>query len=151
MSQVEMKFRKIKWNGTKVHLEWETVDGDDVVEHKLVSFDPPAPAFEGALLQLKEEAIKLLELPEEYGDGMRVIGVTIKEDETRGVGCVITLQKEIERSPAPVIFNTPYLAAWDENYPLPTAIADQLDEIQAAAADYVQGKRSQGDLFEEAA
>lgn len=80
----------------------------------------------------------------------RATGVSLKHDEERGIGCVITLRKAISAAPTPLVLNTPFLAELDKHHPLPPAIVQQLDTIQAAAEDYVRGKRAQGDLFEEA-
>lgn len=147
-----MLFSKVKFDGQKVHLVWHTKSGDDTVKHELESFDLPEQEFADALASLKAPLLDLLGLPSEYADmGLDVTGVTIKHDDERGVGCVVTAQKNLAAAPSPLILNTPYLASGDENFPLPFAIAGTLDDVQAMAARYVQGKRAQGDLFDKEA
>lgn len=147
-----MEFRKIK-HSDKTELTWTTsAGGEDVIVATLASYDLPEPEFREAFAALVPHVVQLLELPEDYGEGMKVTSVSIGRNDHQGLGVVITALKKISGAKAPLVINTPHVVEIDESGPEMTdALFHAIEELEARAARYVQGHRAQGDLFEEAA
>lgn len=146
-----MRFSRIKWNGEEVRLLWTTVKktpkGEETIEHRLTSKQPPAEAFEVALLDLAPLALAILELPPEYEHHFRVIGVSINTEEKDGRrGYVLTSLKSLSRTNAPAVLNTPHLReVYDSNEGGPGFADDELvaaiEGLERAATAYVNGER----------
>lgn len=145
-----MRFRKIKWNGKKVVLEWDVIN-DDVIEHRLTSPDPPRKRFTDALDSLIPDVLGLIEAPDHWADGMRVTGVSINyegEDDRRGL--VVTCLRELEGTNAPLVINTPHLKEQVEDIEEGSFITDTmlkaLTRIHTAVQKYLDGDRMQTEL-----
>lgn len=146
-----MEFVKIKYSEKKLetHLEWTTASEKDQIEHKLVSHDPPAKEFPASLQALVPEIVRLLELPEDYAEGLTVVGLSISRNDTHGRGVVITSLKELTGTTNPLVPNTPYMPEMAEDGPTMSAQLVQLvNAVEVAAERYVKGIRQQRDLFE---
>lgn len=146
-----MKYRKIKFNGTEVHIERmvKSASAHDERTDTLKSFDAPRPEFNDAMQAFAPSVRRLLELPGDYD--LRVTGLSISyqaESERRGL--VITCQKKLADANAPLVFNTPHLPEKDIDDPNPSwpqEWYDLLDDLCEQATAYVDGKREQQDLF----
>lgn len=153
-----MRFTKIKYSEKNgVHLEWSTPAEkrpEDLVEHTLNGKEAPAPEFDAALQAFRGEVLVLLELPGDYTDGLRVIGLSVNYEDDGRKGLVVTCVKQLERTNAPLVLNTPHLReASDEdtgNY-LPDRMVELVREAERQAAAYVPGARLQKGLFAESA
>lgn len=149
-----MLFTKIKWDGNKVELKWETNPNDDTVTHELTSYDPPEPEFEEALQELIPDVLALLELPEGYGEDMDVTGLSISySGDSDRMGVVVTCQKELTDANSPLVLNTPHMKEEDPEDPNPGQMTRRMKKrvegVQGRASRYVNGFRSQQDLFGE--
>lgn len=148
-----MQFRKIKWNGTEVVLQWteSKVRGDEI-KHELTSTDAPAPSFEKAMAAFAPIVLDLLELPESYESGLRVTGLSINvEKGDDRLGLVMTCQKEIAEANGPLVLNTPHLRErGDEDGPgfMTRDMEIALRNAELAAQQYLEGTRAQANLFE---
>src|SRR5688572_8176909 len=111
-----MKFTKIK-RGDRVELAWlPACDSEnDEREQTLRSYDTPKKEFGEAMDALVPHVLKLLELPAEYGEGLKVTSLSISYQKAHDdrMGVVITCLKSIAGAVSPVVFNTPYLAEFD--------------------------------------
>jgi hypothetical protein len=120
--------------------------------------DTPHEDLINAFDALVEHARTILEWPSSYADGrIRISGVSSSFSEDTGVeGAVLTGQVALDGSDAPFCFNTPHLAF--EQYSeggvsklMPEEAQDALKRLRdEAAAFMLNGKRAQGDLFEQA-
>ena len=155
-----MRFMKIKYDGEKVRLEWETErkrirqDGSeatDRTQHKLVSDDQPEDGFTRALDAFREVVLRILELPDAYGEGLSVRGVSLSYTDEDRMGCVVTCLKELAATDAPLVLNTPHLMELDLDNPeqaaMPAEMEEAIEALCEAAERYVEGHRAQGDLF----
>lgn len=147
-----MGFTKIKLVRGQVALEWVTEEGPkraDQHEHRVTSFELPHPSFVEAMQAFVQPCLELLELPEDYDEGITVSGLSITYEDERGRGLVVTLQKKLAGAPSPLIFNTPYLPeqGGEHGMSLPHDLLACLDEAEAAAGRFLQGERAQADLF----
>ncbi|MCF7839775.1 MAG: hypothetical protein K9N22_03260 [Candidatus Marinimicrobia bacterium] len=151
-------FKKIRYKDNQVILTYEdeTPHGND--KYTMESFDEPAPEFKKALSGLAPHVIDICELSNESPDNISVLGVSLSD--TDGItGVTITALKNLVRSNAPLVLNTPhkpyesYTKDGDDSNCLTDDQIDAVETLVEAARDYLRGKRAQGDLFstEEAA
>lgn len=154
-----MRFSKIKYDGKQVALVWTTKKpkaggATEEVVHHLTCGEHPVPAFARALQAFVPFVLTTLELPRDYGEGVKVTGLSINEEEKDGrLGLVATCQKKLELTNAPVIFNTPHLRErLDEEMDagfLPSSVVDLIDAASNCAHRYVEGERQQATLFDQ--
>lgn len=149
-----MRFKRIKFDGAEIRLEWseETGREDESHEHVLISKDRPAAEFSDVLGLLVDPVLELLELPEEYAGGMTVRGVSFSYSKDDRMGAVVTCLKELHEANAPLVLNTPHLQEPDVDDPNPQlspAMSRVLHELQQQAVRYVGGHREQRDMFDE--
>ena len=137
---------KIKLLKDKIELHYRLVNGADG------GFKFPEEArreFFDAMADLLSPALDLLELPKAYASRMHVSGIsfTWKNDI---MGAVITLQKELNGTDAPLVLNTPFLPeapfGEGENKLLPDALVRGLRECLVETELYLKGERKQGQL-----
>ncbi len=145
-------FTKIKGNGKTVELAWseKRINGD-MIEHRHTSAQAPRPEFTKALQAFLGYVIDVLQLPESYEVGMRVIGVSISESENTGKGLVVTALKDIDAAQAPAVFNTPFIPETTPNedgHALPASTLRLLAQLEVEAQSFIDGKRAQQELFE---
>lgn len=148
-----MRFKKIKFDGVELRLEWseETGKQDESHDHVLISKERPAAEFYNALGALVQPVIELLELPDEYATGLEVRGVSFSHDKNERMGAVVTCLKDLEEANAPLVLNTPHLQEADVDDPnpqLPHEMVQALDQLRHQALRYVGGYREQRELFE---
>ena len=150
-----MEFTKIKRTSEgRLEFGWRVPPSperkDDEREGALRSYDQPLQEFTDAMQALVPHVVKLLELPEKYGESMRVSGVSISYTKEDRKGAVITCLKQVAGANAPLVLNTPYLPEMDLDDPNPSMPTDMLaaiEALEAQAARYVDGEREQRDLF----
>lgn len=159
-----MRFTKIKNSRLNITLEWETKAGDvDVIKHSMTSYSRPEPEFTEALQAFVGPVMNLLELPSGFDEDLEIIGLSInyeggwEDDELPRRGLVVTCLKKLDRAYAPLVLNTPHLREFmegdpdgDDNHYLPPEFLSRLHEIQMRARRFIDGKREQGDLFDQA-
>lgn len=138
-----MHFSKIKSDGKTVELVWSTVERTDTIEHRLSSGEPPRRELKEALADFVPQVLRMLELPDSYEHGLLVTGLTIKDGkDDDGRALIVTCQKSIDDSDAPLILNTPLIPGADVG-----ALSSLVDQAEDAAENYRVGRRAQGDLF----
>lgn len=143
-----MDFTKIKRKDGAVLLEWTTTNGDDSRRTTLTSTDEPEPEFTDALQAMALHVCRLLDLPDEYAEGMTVSGVSISRNDHQGRGIVVTCLKTLGKTNAPLVINTPHLPEENEHGPeIPSDMLRALDELEARAVRYHNGHRMQADLI----
>lgn len=149
-----MRFTKIKYDGSKMRLEYEQerADGSDPDEFTLLSADKPAPEFEIALNALSDDVVEICEFEPHYAAQIDVRGVTLTWAD--GVmGACITALKRLTTANAPLVLNTPHLMAQprseaNANEPvLPDVTVARLGGLIEQAERYLNGERAQGSLF----
>lgn len=122
----------------------------------LTSGEQPHADLVNAMQAIKPFFLQTLGLPEEYGEGMIISGISFTHNEHQGDGCVITAQKKIPNCNAPLILNTPHLTAANGegeegvNCNMTSDDLDLLNAIRAEGEEFVGGKRApaaQGSLF----
>lgn len=148
-----MRFQKIKYNGSQVVLRWVTKKlGGDEIEQEVRSFQTPHPEFVSAMRAFILPALELLELPEDYDEGLTVTGLSINEEEDGRLGLVVTMQKKLAGANAPLVLNTPHLRQlMDEEYDgnfLPDEMLLAIEAAERCAKNFIDGKRAQADMFE---
>jgi hypothetical protein len=133
-------------------------DDQNERETTVKSYDAPHQDFLDAFAALEAHARGILQFPKSYREGqMRVSGVSFSMSEDTGVmGAVMTGSVALDTSDAPFNFNTPHLPfeqySPTGNSPLmPGEAQTALERLQEEAEKFVDGKRSQGDLFKSAA
>lgn len=155
MENKDLRFTKIKYDGSKVRLEYEKVRKDgDPDEFVLHSSDKPDPAFDAALQALAVDVVTICELIPSDTERLKVRGVTLTHTNDI-LGVVVTALKTLNTSNAPMVINTPHLPSEsysdNEDEPTtPTGMWERLVVLEAEALRYLNGERAQGDLFAEA-
>jgi len=135
-------------------IESEGTEFTDSTETKHVRFAEPHPDFTKAMDALVPHVRAILELPPSYKLGaIRVTGVTIScSEETEVEGAVISGLITLDTADSPFSFNTPHLA-FDQYAEgntaklMPEDAVIAIDELRSEARQFLNGKRSQGDLF----
>jgi len=119
-------------------------------QHKLVSDDQPEDGFTRALDAFGDVVLRILELPDTYGEGLSVRGVSLSYTDEDRMGCVVTCLKELAATDAPLVLNTPHLMELDLDNPeqaaMPAEMEEAIEALCEAAERYVKGHRAQGDL-----
>ena len=140
---------KVKPDTVETKIMYNMSEDRNSKEVTFDSYDQGTKEWHNCLQVLKDFVLKVLELPEEYGEDMMITGLTIKHEQD-GRGYVISAQKKIKYIPAPLCINTPYLAPNRENN---TSVVDvrtdlQIEKILEMAAEFLQGKhRAQREMF----
>ena len=148
-----MRFQKIKFSSAgEVLLQWAVKKpGGEETELKMTSKQAPAPEFEAALRAFILPALDLLELDKEYGENLRVVGLSINEEEDGRCGLVVTMLKKLEHANAPLVLNTPHMREYmdeesDRGF-MPDEMLQALKAAERAAKNFLDGKRAQADMF----
>lgn len=146
---------KIKNNETEIHYENNVGKGNNKTTI-FKSREKQSPEFLNCLEPLKKYLLEALDLDEEYGEGMTITGLSLKEEKPDGddidnYGVVISAVKKLENSNAPACINTPYIPPWrDENTLtiMSDDLAKEINIIIGFCERFVSGKeRAEGELF----
>lgn len=144
------RFTKVRDTGKAVLLRWTTEEqqGKGHHHHELTSEARPHPDFVAALQIFKPFVAQLIDAPPAYLEEARVVSVSVsRKGDVRGV--MIHATRPVSKATAPFNIHTPHepgdgaVGVW-----LP-GMEDALDELEAQAVAFINGKREQGDLFEQ--
>lgn len=139
---------------------------DDTERHTIVKCaqDKLHPDLLDAFVALSPSVREILELPSNVwsdnlgaDDSIRVTGVSWSHSESTDVeGACLVFQVALENCNSPFCGTTPHLPfdqyTEDGNAPvMPDGAMDALDRLRSEVEAFLAGKRSQGDLFQEAA
>lgn len=157
------RFTKVRDTGKAVLLRWTTEEqqGKGHHHHELTSEARPHPDFVAALQIFKPFVAQLIDAPPAYLEEARVVSVSVsRKGDVRGV--MIHATRPVSKATAPFNIHTPHvkeLAGSEEeetDEPGDGAVGvwlpgmeDALDELEAQAVAFINGKREQGDLFEQ--
>ncbi len=147
-----VKVKRGKGDRITVMYEGERKDGENWDQFSVSALDKPTKSFLDAFDDLLESALDICLMDEAYGENMSVTGVSFSYGgETEVMGAVITCQKELDTTNAPLILNTPHLPASDysDNGDQPTLDALTIKRLEMLGEEgiaYAQGKRVQMEL-----
>lgn len=121
----------------------------------LKSSDQPTDKFIEAFNRLAEACCIEAELPLDMAEQMRAIGLSVSHYDDGRWGCTITATRDLKRSNAPLVINTPHKPS-QGSHEADEAILDgdtvsAVESVLREAEKYVRGDRLQGTLFEESA
>lgn len=158
------RFTKVRDTGSVVVLHYTTEPNEQSKDHhEFVSEDRPHPSFAAALQAFKPFAAQLLDFADDYLAAARVVSVTVSRKGAQR-GATIHVVRPCSRATAPANFHTPHVkeqaAALDEDgegeAPGDDAVGvwlpgmdEALDQLEREAVAFINGKREQGDLFEQ--
>lgn len=160
------RFSKVRDSGKVVTLKFTTEDNDTkgTHHHEVIGEARPHPDFTAALQAFKPFAAQLLDLDDSYLATARVVSVSVsRKGDARGA--TIHLTRPCSKTTAPFNIHTPHVkelvdtgADEDEGAEPENPVGvwlpgmdEALDELEREAVAYVNGKREQGDLFEQPA
>jgi len=152
-----MQITKIKFSGMKIEIVWSEEGHRATIDHSLSSFDVPHPDFVSAFTAFKPLVLDLLELDAAYGHDFRVTGVSVNyEEKDSRKGLVVTSQKKLAGTNAPLVLNTPHLREPTSDKDEGTGfysgdLGDALTRLLGEAVRFIAGHRAQGNLFDKAA
>jgi hypothetical protein len=154
---VQRRVTKVKYDGERVAIAYDAIKPDGAADHYTLDCDDaPAPGFTKALQKLAKHILELCELPEEYGQGLTVRGVSFSYSGDHAVmGAVVTALKALQMVASPLVLNTPHQTeapvsdSGDPSVCMTTAFAKDLQAVQVQAERYIDGKRAQVSLFEQ--
>jgi hypothetical protein len=153
---METRFTKIKYDGSKVRIEYEVTrePGKDPDEYTVFSADAPMPSFIDAMNALAQDVIAVCELPADQIDKLKIRGVSLTHTNDILDACITAL-KVVKTANAPLVLNTPHLPA--EGYSdnpdepvMPSWMGARLEAVSDEAQRYIDGERAQASLFNEA-
>ncbi|MBR1980182.1 hypothetical protein [Candidatus Proelusimicrobium excrementi] len=146
---------KIKNNETEIHYANNVGKGNNKTTI-FKSWERQSPEFLNCLEPLKKYLLEALDLDEEYGEGMTITGLTLKEENPDGdyienYGVVISAVKKLDNSNTPACINTPYIPPCRNENTL-TIMNDDLAMEINIIIDFCErfingGERAQGELF----
>lgn len=160
------RIRKVKVDKKgKVFLQWEVEifgqKGDRIGwdEYTMTCSDLPRPEFIDAMKGLIQDVVSLCELPDKDAeDRITVRSVTWSYSDEDIQGAVISAQRKLYNSVAPMNINTPhkpyqpYNEACEDPDPdmiMPEDTIARLDTLEEECQYYIDGDRAQMKLFEE--
>lgn len=144
----DLRFTRIRYahkDELPVKLEWQDASGADTIKTSLESKSEPDPEFIKTLRAFRSEALKLCELPREWGDEAEVRQVTISWKEDRR-SIQIMLVRPLPDSNAPLVLTTPSLPETETGSGMSTAVLELLNKLEKLAEHYVAGERAQTEL-----
>lgn len=161
---VERHITKVKYEGSKVHIEYEVVKDNGIDEFSLTCREEPRPEFKAALDGLAPTVAEGIEIPEltdakglkKYVKTLEVRGVSFSY--SNGImGAVITALKTLENCNSPLVINTPHKPSspYSQGDPsaedkcLSPAAVKELKKLQEEAEKYIAGERAQGEMFKD--
>jgi len=128
----------------------QTTDGWDQVSFR--SEEPARPELHDALSEMGRHLLSICEFPFEWRYEISVQGVTITYSDDDIQGVVISGRRELKKSNAPLILNSPHISrepyseSSDGTSLYPPGCAEDLDTLERAALAYVDGARLQREL-----
>lgn len=148
----DMAFNKVKYDGSRMVLEYALERGDDRQPEDLTlnSPDRPVQAFKDALQALAQDVCTICELPEQDATRIEVRSVTVTHK--NGIlGLCICGLKGLQTANAPLVLNTPHLteAPYSDTGGGPLLAKGTLDRLRTLldqAEAYVCGVREQPHL-----
>lgn len=156
---MQKRFKKIRWNGSEVGLEWTSQDGSETHNHELTCKDDPRAEFDTALQSLRGDVLVIAELPREYGTDMRVQSVSLSLNQKTGArGAVVTSMKTLKIANGPLALHTPHLLAeipgelpleGEPTGVMPTGMWGRIEKLEQEAWAYLAGKRAPVEATEE--
>lgn len=147
---------KIKSNETEIHYGVQALNANKDTVFK--SWDLQSPEFLSCLQSLKPYLLKVLDFGNEYGEGLTITGITLRQEnpdgaDTENYGLVISAVKNLGNSAAPFCLNTPYIPPCrneNTNTIMDEDLAMEINKIIGFCERFVAGKeRAQGELFGE--
>jgi hypothetical protein len=126
---------KILWNESRREQE-------ELIEHEMTCTEMPRPELLDAIKAFIPYVLEICELPKDYAERMSVSAIHLNQcvqDDIDVVGLVVTAQKSLARTQAPMIINTPFLA--DPGWPhyMPKVV----ERLEAEALKFRNGNRAQ--------
>lgn len=146
---------KIKNNETEIHYKSEEGRANSSTT-VYTSYDKQSPEFLNCLEPLKKYLLEAMDFDEEYGEGMTITGLSLKEENPDGedfenFGVVISAVKKLENSNAPACINTPYIPPCRNKNTVTIMDKDLGEEIRKIIGFCERfiagGERAQGELF----
>ena len=160
MSNISVtRIAKAKRKDGQISIELDQTDEDTERKTALRSLGGCHPDLDAAFDALGPCVREILEWPSNlYSNHMTVTGVSWSVSEKTEVeGAVISAQASLEGCNSPFCFNTPFLPfdlynEENEHQPvMPDGAQDALAALRIEVQAYIDGKRAQGDLFEDLA
>lgn len=138
---MDININKIKVKNDFVEIEFnnKTADKQTMRDTKFKSYLMPHPDFVEAIHCLDIDVIKILNLPEEYINGLKVNSVSINH-ESDGLGCVISATKNLKNSDIPFCINTPYQPPQRNEHQqnsIGIDLTEKLETLMAEAYKYI--------------
>jgi hypothetical protein len=157
-----MQINKVSIKSEKIHLEYSKripkASGEFLVDdYSMTCSEPAVQGFYDTLHSLRAYVCEICDLPEEYQEGMKVIGVTFTYDDENW-GAVISAIKTLKSSNTPFNIHTPWKEAFADQSgkkkkdpgPMKTYLSSglmkALDLLKEHAIGYAEGTRAQGQL-----
>lgn len=150
-----MQIEKIKSKDGEVTIEWTTPNENDREAHALKSEDEPEPAFVDALEALGPVALAYLQIEDPADDDdvtSELTTVSVRRDVHGNRAFLFSLRRSVPSGTYSV--TTPRLRAptEDSDPDSPVVLSEEemelIRDLEHQAIRFVQGHRTQGDLFE---
>lgn len=151
-----MQIEKIRHKDGETTIEWTTPNENDREAHMLTSEDEPEPSFVDALEALTADALSKLALPADDPEDDTVetelTTLNVRRDVHGNRGFLFSVRRKVPAGTYSV--TTPRLRAPSEDSDPDSPVLlteDQMERIrdlEHQAIRYIQGHRTQGDLFE---
>lgn len=153
-----MRIAKIKLVDDALEVILEGVDDDTERKTAVKSLGLVHPDLRAALQALEPHVRSTLCLPAEwYSNAFTIRSVSFSEsDKTGAEGVVISCGVDLSTCNSPFFFNTPYLPVLrhteeGEKAEMSPEAIEALEKLRAETDAFLNGKRAQGDMFEQEA
>ena len=147
-----MEFKRIALKGTeeRVHLIWLQNKTEDAHElHEVLFVDPPLESFKKRLRALIPHVIDMLDLPDKYGEHIKVRGAILKADDEGVLSVQIMARRDLKNGRT-WNFLTPLLVdgnpASGKAGLLPEGCSAVIQKLISEAEKYLRGDRLQVEL-----
>ena len=147
-----MKFSKIRFKDGVVVIDFTRPNGEDVEQCQLRCGDEPEKPLSEGLADLVGYVLKLCKLPKTAADSLEVVSLAIDQKQGGPRGFTISAVRTVDAGVYAV--STPRVQeageALSEGPRVATSeMVQRIDFLCKAAAAYVEGARTQTELFEE--
>ncbi len=152
------QFTKIVTTSKHLALHWQSrrktaSDVEELTSHETVCPELPRPEFQTAMQAFLPFFLTIIGAPASWKESTKITGVSINKEEDGRRGVVLTASRKCPHGAAPIALNSPHLREQIEdketgnNFFL-AGMDQALDTLCEEAQAYLEGERSQGELFE---
>lgn len=153
-----MIINKVSYKNEIMEIHYSVLkDGGKEDYYTIRSGDQPLPSFRNLLLKLRQPVVDMLELPNTDEEVKRISVNQVSFDysgDNDVMGAVISAKRKLNHSGTNMAVNTPHKfakkAKGESSTVFDKPVISLLEDVQEECIKYIEGERTQGELFKDA-